>query len=175
MTQKQQRWPAEKCLSFVSLFKTVVGYKMNFKNKVNYYKSDEFVPIYIGDASKFNIYDGVQLHYKKNDKNFKIFALSGIIWFKNNINDCHRKMNEIDKELIDFFINVERKDLKTGSHRADKSGKSKLKQIEFYFKSGDRITINCTDWTKKMKYPDNLRISMTKKEFTTWVSTKAYK
>ena len=75
------------------------------KNKVNYYNSEEFVPVYIEDSSKFNNYNGVQFHYKKNDKNFKIFALSGIIWFKNNINDCHRKMKEIDKELTDLFLN----------------------------------------------------------------------
>ena len=33
------------------------------KNKVNYYKSDKFVPVYIGDTSKFNNYDGVQFLY----------------------------------------------------------------------------------------------------------------
>ena len=145
------------------------------KNKVNYYNSEEFVPVYIEDSSKFNNYNGVQFHYKKNDKNFKIFALSGIIWFKNNINDCHRKMKEIDKELTDLFTNAERDNRGTQSHGADKSGKSKIKQIIFTFKSGDDTAITCTDWTKKMKYPDNLRISLAKKELITWIKTEAYK
>jgi len=145
------------------------------KNKVNYYNSEEFVPVYIEDSSKFNNYIGVQFHYKKNDKNFKIFALSGIIWFKNNINDCHRKMKKIDKELTDLFTNAERYDYGTGSHGQDKSGKSKIKQIIFSFPSGDDAIITCTDWTKKMKHPDNLRVSLVKKEFITWIKTKAYK
>ena len=145
------------------------------KNKVNYYNSEEFVPVYIEDSSKFNNYNGVQFHYKKNDKNFKIFALSGIIWFKNNINDCHRKMKEIDKELTDLFTNAEKDNRGTQSHDADKSGKSKIKKIVFTFKSGDDTSISCTDWTKKMKYPDNLKVSLGKKELITWIKTKAYK
>ena len=70
---------------------------------------------------------------------------------------------------------MERKNLKTSSHRADKSGKSKIEQIEHSFKSGDHIIITCTDWAKKMNYPDNLRVSLSTKELLSWINTKAYK
>ena len=50
------------------------------KNKVNYYNSEEFVPVYIEDSSKFNNYNGVQFHYKKNDKNFKKTTAIKELW-----------------------------------------------------------------------------------------------
>ena len=61
------------------------------------------------------------------------------------------------------------------SHSQDKSGKSKFTSIEYFFKSEDVFWITCTDWTAKMRYPDNLTVGLFTEEFQTWVKTKAYK
>ena len=144
-------------------------------NEQEYYSNNEFVPVYIEDESKFIDYSGVQFHYKRSDKNFKIAGIEGILWFKNNIDACYKKMKEIDKELKNLFSKAERVNTKNESHAQDKSGKSKYTSIDYFLESGDSFNITCTDWTAKMDYPDNLRVSLYTEELLTWINTKAYK
>ena len=61
------------------------------------------------DISKFQQYDTVQFAFKKKDKKFIIYGLSGGIWFENNINECLNKMSEIEKDLDIIFNNVVKK------------------------------------------------------------------
>ena len=143
-------------------------------NEKEYYSNNEFVPVYIEDESKFIDYSGVQFHYKRSDKNFKIAGIEGILWFKNNIDACYKKMKELDKELKNLFSKAERVSTKNESHGQDKSGKSKYTSIDYFLESGDAFNITCTDWTAKMGYPDNLRIALYTEELQTWVKTKAY-
>ena len=143
-------------------------------NEQEYYSNNEFVPVYIEDESKFIDYSGVQFHYKRSDKNFKIAGIEGILWFKNNIDACYKKMKKIDKELKNLFSKAERVSIKNESHSQDKSGKSKFTSIEYNFKSGDVFWITCTDWTTKMGYGDNLTIGLFTEEILTWIDTKAY-
>ena len=142
------------------------------KNRQNYYNDNEFVPVFI--SGKFDNYDGFQFHYKSSDKNFKIFALEGTIWIRNNFDDCKKKQKNIDKEFKVAFSNTKRSSTGIESHPEDNSGKSKYKAIFYDFKSEDHISIICYDWTEKMKYPDNLRIGIMTKEFQTWINDKAY-
>ena len=144
-------------------------------NEQEYYSSNEFVPVWIADESKFIDYPGIQFHYKRSDKNFKIAGLEGILWFENNIDACYKKMKEIDKEVKNLFSNIERVTQENESHSQDKSGKSKFTSIEYILKSGDAFRITCYDWTTKMGYRDNLRIGLYTEELLTWVKTKAYK
>ena len=127
------------------------------KNKRNYYKDNKFIPIYIEDKINFDNYDGVQLHI---DKNFKIIALGGVKRFDNNFKGCQKKQKEIDQEFKDIFSNTSRDDVGIKSHDQDSSGNSKYKAIYYNFESGDYISISCYDWTKEMKFFDNLRVSI---------------
>ena len=144
-------------------------------NEQEYYSNNEFVPVYIEDESKFIDYSGVQFHYKRSDKNFKIAGIEGILWFENNIDACYKKMKEIDKELKNLFSKTERVSKENKSHAQDKSGKSKFTSIDYFLKSGDAFNITCTDWTTKMGYRDNLRVALYTEELLTWTNTKAYK
>jgi hypothetical protein len=141
------------------------------KNKKNYYKDNKYIPIYIEDKINFDNYDGVQFHI---DKNFKIIALEGVKRFDNNFKDCQKKQNEIDQEFKDIFSNTSRDDVGIKSYDADSSGNSKYKAIYYDFESGDYISISCYDWTKEMKFFDNLRISITSKELQDWINNEAY-
>ena len=150
--------------------------KSKIKNsEEEYYSNNEFIPVYIEDESKFIDYSGVQFHYKRSDKNFKIAGIEGILWFKNNIDACYKKMKELDKELKNLFSKTERVSKENKSHAQDKSGKSKYTSIDYFLESGDAFNITCTDWTTEMGYPDNLRIALYTEEFLTWIDTKAYK
>ena len=60
-------------------------------NKQNYYKSKKFTPVEF-NLSYFNTYkDGLQFHFKTADQKYKIHNISGIIYFKNGIENCYRK------------------------------------------------------------------------------------
>ena len=144
------------------------------KNEAKYYSNNEFVPVYIEDESKFIDYDAVQFHYKRSD-NFKIAAIEGTLLFKNNMDDCYKKMKEIDKEVKNLFSKAERGIRENESHDSDKSGKSKFTSIEYSFKSGDAFWITCTDWNAKMGYLDNLAVGLFAEEILTWIKTEPYK
>ena len=90
------------------------------------------------------------------------------IFYDENIDDCYKKLNEIDKELSVLFKDAERRMMNT-KHGADESGKSTVKQIYYTLESGDGAVINCYDWSKKMteenRWYDNLDVSLDTKEF----------
>ena len=74
------------------------------------------------------------------------------------------KQNEIDKELSKVFKEAEREYVSKKKHPADESGKSNVTYIMYWFKSGDFVSIDCTDWSSKMKpRTDNLNISLVTK------------
>ena len=90
---------------------------------------------------------------------------------KNNISECYKKQNEITEELSNIFIST-KKTKRKKKHRADKSGKSTVTSVFFKFKSGDYVSVECLDWSKKMRFRDHLRVSITLKELSDWLSTE---
>ena len=145
------------------------------QSKVNYYNDDEYIPIYIADSIKFNDYDGLQFHYKKNDRNFTIYAIEGVKFFRDNYQDCLIKIREIDKELRGLLKNTDRFEIDTQKHDYDKTGNSIWEGISYYFSNDDQIGVNCTDWTKEIRFTDNLRVSINKYALQKWINEKAYK
>ena len=115
---------------------------------------------------------------KKNDKNYTIYSISGLIMMKDNIKDCYQKQKSIAKEINELFPNIKNKN-KNIKHRADASGKSTISEIYFLLnenkKIPDKISVACYDWSKDMKFWDNLRISISDSEFRDWIINKAYK
>ena len=142
-------------------------------NQKNYYNNDEIIPVYIIE-DKFENYYGIQFHYKKNDKNYIIIGISGAIMFENNINNCKKKQNEIVKSITKMFPNASFFEGES-PHGQDKTGKSMIYTKSFELKSGHEVSVDCYDWTKKMNYPDHLRVSLLTKDLINFVTTKAYK
>tara|TARA_S200000501_G_scaffold341271_1_gene350485 strand:- start:69 stop:641 length:573 start_codon:yes stop_codon:yes gene_type:complete len=142
------------------------------KNKIaihekNYYTNKKYIPVWIRD-SNFSDYDGVQFHYKNVNGKYIIAGIEGIIAYNNNMEDCYKRMNEVDKVLIKSFPNLERVDEGISSHPADKTGKSTAKEILYWFESSDSMYVKCFDWTKKMGHFDNLRVGLKTKELNEW-------
>ena len=94
-------------------------------------------------------------------------------YYKNEITKCRAQMKEEVKTIADSFKGL-RKETYNKRHSGDKTKKSKTYNTEFKFKSGDLIKISCFDWSKKMKYWDNFRMSLLAAEFDDWLY-KAYK
>ena len=141
------------------------------KNQKNYYNDNRFIPIYIEDKINFINYDGIQFHI---DKKYKIVAMEGVLNFKNNFNECKKKQKIIDREFKKTLSTATREESGIESHSGDTSGKSKFVSIYYDFTSQDFISITCYDWSEKMPYFDNLRVSIITKKFQEWINTDAY-
>ena len=127
-------------------------------------------------SEKFKVYDIVQALYKTKDRDFKIYALTGALKCKNNFMICKNYWDKIVPELSELFKNNAKiEEVGTEKHSADSSGKSKITSIYFNFDSGDYAYIEMMDWSKAMKYNDQLSVGFRTNEFGIWLSNKAYK
>ena len=147
-------------------------------DKTYYPKSKKFY-LREGESSKYEIYDSVQFAFKKKDKTYEIYGLSGTVFYETNIKECLKKMNEIEKELNSIFKETEIRQYGESKHSEDKSGESKqLAQTQYLFSNGGVISIDCTDWSEKFKskygYTDNLSISIYSKEYEDFVRYEAF-
>ena len=151
----------------------------NFKqynNKNSAYTSDRMYEVEIDkeETSIINIYSAVQISLKTNDKKYKIYAIRGLVDYKNNIKDCYSKQKQIVNQIEELNFDAKKRQY-TKKHVADKSGKSKNTTIQFDFNSGDIIRTSCYDWSKAMGYIDNLRVGVYLIEYRNWIQNEAYK
>ena len=124
---------------------------------------------------KFETYDRVQFYIKSNDKNYKIYQIRGLI-FPIKFDECKKKQDEILSELDDLFKNekgVNKSRIKAHVHAADP--KSTLRKVYYYFSSGGQILVTCADYSTINRWPDELSISVSSKEFADFLNNKAYK
>jgi hypothetical protein len=140
--------------------------------KRNYYKSNKFTDSEL-ELPQFKEFQTVHINYRTKDKKYEIYAVEGTILYKDNIEDCYQKKDEIVKEISKIFNNSKPKDTGTKKHSYDKSGKSSTTDVWFYLKTG-RITVSCYDWSVEMKYVDHLRIRILSKEFMNFLNNEAY-
>ena len=136
----------------------------------DYYTNNEYTPVEFFQLSSFKTYDSVGLRYKTDDKKYIIVGISGTLFCKKNIEKCNKKQKEIDLKISNMFENAQ-KDVSKDKHSADKSGKSNVTSILYWFKSGDYAAIDCIDWSSTMKpRTDNLNISLVTKELNDWLT-----
>mgnify|MGYP001269844102 CR=1 FL=1 len=146
------------------------------------YKDKSFVRGTIGskDNQRYKIrgdfvtYDAIQFHFKKKDPEYKLYMISGIKEYLGNIDSCKLKKSEIVEELRSIFPGV-RTDSKKKLHPQDKTKKSIVYTDYFYFNDGSVARIQCYDWSKKMGYPDHLKVTMDHSEYVYWMKNKAWK
>ena len=89
----------------------------------------------------FKTYQTIQIIYKINDKKYIIQGIEGIIFYRENIEDCYKKHKEISKELDELFSKEEKIDSPKSKHPVDKSGKSFTKDIYYKFHSGEFVGV----------------------------------
>ena len=152
--------------------------KQIINNKVDYsYKNNDFYAVKFDNLISSEIYDGGEVYLKTNDENYIIYHIFGAISFVNkNINDCYKKKDSIVAELSSLFKDVKKIDYGTYAHPADKTGESKISSVYFEYKSGDEVSVICTNWSKELDkvYKDHLSVSIDSKEYSYWINNKAY-
>ena len=142
--------------------KTVKLADNEYFQRVQFYKSDFL-----------RTYDGITLSYKKKE-NYKIYTITGNIYYRYNISDCYEKKNLIVNELKNLFVNVKtNNDVK--SHRGDSSGKSKINMFTFQLKNGEQIQVSCNDWSKEKEsenYWDQLKVVILSLDYMEYLENK---
>ena len=120
-------------------------------------------------SSSFDLYNWVQIFHKPNDKNFIIYAIDGGVDYGQNINKCYKKQLDIVNELSAIMTDAKFEGPTEDIHLDDKSGKSIYTTFSSNFKTGDRASIQCYDWSNEVEYVDHLRISIAKEEVANWI------
>jgi len=143
--------------------------------KINWYDTTMYTPIAELYLSNSETYESFQIAVKTGDKNYKIVNISGFVFYrKNDINKCYKQLDEISNEIKKLFENVIDLGKQTYKHSYDKSGKSKITDIELKLTDGGRITIQCVDWAEKYNWIDQLRINIMTEKYSKFLRS-AYK
>ena len=143
--------------------------------KIQYPSSDKFIG-YESNLS-YNTYDAVSFHFKKKDKNYKVFSLKGIKNYNNKLNICRKEKKKIVLEIENTF---DLKNKKTYTNDfGGKSGKSIAYITDFELSKGGFIRIWCTNWDSKTEkekgWKDSLNVGVSSQEFMNWLNNEAYK
>ena len=141
------------------------------KHKPEYnYLTDEFGEVYL--YGKFEIYDSLSFFVKPDDENYTIYYIAGTIQYDDKIKQCYAKQKEIIEEFSLSYKNT-RKVENTFAFPLDPTGKSTNRYVEFFFDSGDVITVSCKEYEKSLKIKNNLidalSVEISKKEVDDWL------
>jgi len=133
-------------------------------------KDGKFVDanFFVDNVSFLKTYEGLLISYKKNDKDYKIYSLSGGIFFENDINQCLEMQKEVDNDLSSLFKNADRQQQKK-KYRYDDTGKSFVHFITYYFDNGDEAEITCYEFAEHFNRKHYLLVSVDTKEFKDWL------
>jgi len=141
------------------------------KNKeLEWFNSKVFIPISELKLSNSKTYESFQIAVKNNDQNYKIAMLAGFVFYKNNINECYQKLDSIASEIKSLFDYIKDLGKETYKHSYDKSGKSTITDIVLVDKNGNKISIQCYDWSDELPYWDQLRIRIANKKYSEWLT-----
>ena len=155
----------------MNIGKSILDYysEKEIKKNIKSYMKDKTFSLVETENIKSEIYNAIQLHYKTKDKKYIIHGISGVVDCANDFSICENQWDNVVTDLSNFFGNSATKSDKiVKKHAKDKSGKSIGTEIEFKLDSGDVALIQLTDWSNKMRYSDNLMISIGTKEISDW-------
>ena len=131
------------------------------------YKSKEFFDIEIMNRNyKLEIYDGLQIAVKSNDKSFIIHGIDGVKIYT-DINRCLKDRKNILEELSLLFSNADRFDREKISHPSYKN--SFTTDTFFTLSNDNEVVISCYEFSKTTGFDHQLRVSMWSKELNLWL------
>ena len=137
--------------------------------KINYPdKKYIFVNIFLEEKE----YSSLQVGYKNGDENYIIELLNGVIRFKQEIEKCHKKQDEI-KEFIMSNIEYLKEDgpLVREFLPKDSPNKVKTRQFQFILSEGN-ILLYCTDHPLENKKQDKLKLQMQTNNMSTYLRSQ---
>ena len=127
--------------------------------------------------SEFKNYEGIEVSYLKNDKNYTIKGISGgntVI----SLDECKKKYNKIKKDLNNYFKDADSMD-DDGHHPSDTTGKSKYFRTSYsinpksnYFE----IETSCIFYIGEAakKFTSNAGVTIKDADMNDWLNNEAY-
>ena len=136
------------------------------------YPNNSYITVVTLNQS-YETYDNVGVVLKVNDKNYIIKALEGMFSYGDTIHKCYEKQKIISQDIETAFRDKFDKDEWNGKYNSDKSGKSKVKYIDYEFTEGSAIRIICYDMDKDFKDPiDALTVAINSIEFMKYLKNR---
>ena len=136
------------------------------KNYKDWYQNVPFRYFEFSNLESFKVYDNVGFVTKKSDINYMIYSISAMVFCRNNIKDCHKTRNDIDKQLSQIF-----KDQKKITNKNIINEKNIIPIQNIYtFKSGDGIVLEIRDWASESEFVDNTVIHLDTKQMRKWLN-----
>jgi len=142
-----------------------------------YPKSDDYETYEIPknlSKIKFSTYDSITVSWKKNDKDKKIVAISGIKLFPKKLKQCLKKRDETVEYLkkILNYTNESEYEMNYGE------GNDSIGYVIDLKIQGGSIRTWCNDWDSKTEeennWDDDFNVSIETKEFIYWLDNIAY-
>ena len=119
------------------------------------------------------IYDIVAVEYKSKDKKYIIQGIQGVIKFDNNIENCYKKQDEIQKNITLLFPKSKKKNWGILKLTIEAEG-STYKPITFDLSSGEVVSVECYYYSVK-SFIDHLKITLNSIELKEYLYTEAIK
>ena len=143
--------------------------------QIKYPSSDKFIKY------QFNIdnseYDNISFHIKKNDPNYKIYEITGGIFFTQNYPNCEKHKKTVINDIKSITQNLI-EDSYRYFYKKVEDGKSYADVVEFKYPNGDLIRMWCVNWSEQVEnnlnYGDNFSISLTPLKHMNWINEEAY-
>jgi len=140
------------------------------KNEIiDVYKDNKFI-LSLNNKSSEN-YDEITIAYKSKDKKYKIYGMSGIIDFGNDIKGCYKKQKEIEESLTSLFDKLGRKHWGVLKLNVEGDG-STYKPITYDIDDGGRLSNACYHYADDPQI-DHLKMSLYSKEYRNYISFEA--
>ncbi len=144
--------------------------------QMKYPSSDKYIKY------QFNIdnseYDNISFHIKKNDSNYKIYEISGGIFFTQNYPNCENHKKKVVNDIKSITQNLIEDSYRYFYEKVE-DGKSYADVVEFKYTNGDLIRMWCVNWSEKVEknlnYGDNFSISLTPTKHMNWINKEAYR
>ena len=120
-------------------------------------------------------YDTISFILKKNDDNFRIHSIKGMIFYPLNFEKCLDKKRQIVKEIKNEFR------IKNNQSYENNFGNqygSSIAYITNFELSEGMIRVFCSKWDKKntrsKNWTDTLNIAVSTNEYLNWVTDEAF-
>ena len=151
--------------------KEIENSRVEFSSKNRKYSYSEI-------SGVFENFENLQFIYEYNDKEYKIVAIVGLIFFDNDLNSCLKKKKLMTESVESIMLSNTDVFSEDGYPHSQMFPKSLVYTTEFTFKNGDVARVYCLNWSKnaenKKGWTDHLSLNIQTTKFYIWLNTEAY-
>ena len=159
-------------LDYMSREEILEELKVNSWMYKNAIPINKFGEVYL--LKNLDLYNSISFFVKKNDPDYRIYMIRGMIEYIEDLNKCFEKKSEIVKD-IEKTLNNFNKTENNWKKDYDLSGKSYTYQTKFNFENGSSVNIQCDNWEENLRIEKNwtegINVVISTKEFFEWIVT----